>query len=1220
MPSGAGPTTSGPHGLAVFTHALTRVCPALDAVSVADALTLARMMATATAVAGNAPEPDDPDTATAPAGPERDRDAVEPTADYDGPPDDLRIGTALKVYDPANQGLPKDGISVGRGHARRQGSLPRPLETARALRPLKRRYPRGRDWALDVEATVESHIPGAPLVPVFHRRPERWFDLDIVLDGAPSMVMWESAAAELVGILCRLGAFRTIRRWRLAAQDDELRLFDARGRHASPTQVSGQTGRHLVVVLSDCFSPMWDHDQVWAMVLGWGNSASTLLLNPLPIRMWSQTGLVGPEVRVRAHRVGIASKQLVVSVLGGSSRFAAGDMTRMADRGAWAPLPVASLRPYTLAEWSSALMARGSGACAAILLGGADAVAAIGWFAAGSTPDVSPIPVSVATRAPEIDDDWPSSPAEQARSLVGSFRARSSTAARRLAALGSQNDKISLPLLELIQRVLLPSSDLDELAEVVYSELAEVALDNGGIPVMRFRPGVAELLRASLSRLDEWDLRVRVGVAIDRESRTSSARTLPTASPVSRGPEHIARDTSPAALVPAPVESALAALLGIQGRSGDDLDLISEDREWLISLTRNTQTNVEALTFWRVGDEPDGQYDFWDSDLGHRYLESESEAVGRGVHIRRVFFFDNPEAAEDRRFLNLCSLQTSRGIEVRHYLQEDHREDINSVEFTVFDSTVCFETTSTSIVDVGTKSRPLERTRILTTEDTRRLQQRFEEIWELAAAAPLTGPPPPLTDPAAGEIEAAFPGTRLGPHTIPENVTANDSRPEFIDRTTDDLLSDPIFFISYAAPDDGPYIRRFFQDLSTEVRVLSGIRNIEGIGFIAGKGYQIGEDHFQAQERATALSKCGTFVALCSPSYFASEICGREWSLFTDREHRATLPGRPQASALVPLIWTPLHQPPNALAQLQYDHSELGEEYAKFGLRYLLQLKRLHDDYQEFLVTLASRLVRLAQEQTLPTVPIPDYSTAHNAFVAPFPQSTPAPTTIIGTSTGEIGSHQQREREEARLSSRQAGGPRHVTFVLYAATASEIAPLRDGTSRYDRDVDGWSPFHPRDTRRIGSIAAGVAAELNFTSTILDGAYTALPELLDQARSRNEPTMILIDPWTALLEPYRRQLAALDIRNEPTVGIVVVWSNDDEESVSQSDQLMQNLALAMPNNLIRQDKLLSLTKTDPESLRVVLQRTLVDAQARILNRGNLFRRFTGSARPARPPSE
>ncbi|CAM5263651.1 hypothetical protein SGRI78S_00929 [Streptomyces griseus subsp. griseus] len=113
------------------------------------------------------------------------------------------------LHTPWGDGVPGSG-AVGVSLPR-AGSLPRGRELARALKPLKRPWPRGRRQRLDITATVSDYVRVGELTPVFSDEPERWFDAIVVVDRSPTMAVWAGTADELVRLLARTGVFRTVR-------------------------------------------------------------------------------------------------------------------------------------------------------------------------------------------------------------------------------------------------------------------------------------------------------------------------------------------------------------------------------------------------------------------------------------------------------------------------------------------------------------------------------------------------------------------------------------------------------------------------------------------------------------------------------------------------------------------------------------------------------------------------------------------------------------------------------------------------------------------------------------------------------------------------------------------------------------------------------------------------------------------------------------------------
>lgn len=453
------------------------------------------------------------------------------------------------------------------------------------------------------------------------------------------------------------------------------------------------------------------------------------------------------------------------------------------------------------------------------------------------------------------------------------------------------------------------------------------------------------------------------------------------------------------------------------------------------------------------------------------------------------------------------------------------------------------------------------------------------------------------------------------------------------------------FFFSYARVDsrDDPLLEQFFRDLRAEVRRHAGHPDADSVGFLDLSSIQPGEAW--SAELGAALCRCRTFVAMCSPSFFASEYCGREWGMFDGRLRAAAAAGRECPPALLPVIWTPLRDPPELLARLQYDHSGLGETYARFGLRYLLQLKRNHDEYQEFLLTLAVRIVQLAEDSPLAPQPeIPALHQVPNAFrVLTGPASMPdegdpptveepgevAPTPSmtdqvkvgleVGNRSGEprapTGSPPTLPGRLPQAPGPVAGGPGRITFVLASTSAEEIGTLRSQLDCYGSTFDEWMPYKPKNHGPACVIAQMVAARQGLISKIvpLDGGVS---DLLEKSRVHNEIVILVVDMWAAKLENFHRALVAYDGRNEPTSGVLVPLNPDDTETHANSEHLTEVLAATLYNNFVRQDKLFRMNVRTHEEFDLALVQIIAESQARIFEHRRVLRR-TGN-NPRRPP--
>ncbi|PRY18876.1 TIR-like protein FxsC [Pseudosporangium ferrugineum] len=220
------------------------------------------------------------------------------------------------------------------------------------------------------------------------------------------------------------------------------------------------------------------------------------------------------------------------------------------------------------------------------------------------------------------------------------------------------------------------------------------------------------------------------------------------------------------------------------------------------------------------------------------------------------------------------------------------------------------------------------------------------------------------------------------------------------------------FFLSYARGDDDVYAMQFFRDLSTEVRVYAGLRADDEVGFVDQVSLRLGEAW--SDQLGQALSSAQTFVALCSPRYFLSEPCGREWAVFRSRLRADA------TEALIPIQWVPMRDQPSVVRRFQT--RQQGPETG-IGLRQLLRLSRHRDDYLTFLSDLAGHIVHAAERFPVPAARPTAFDEVVSAFherpVIAAPVGEHDPRSVVRAAFAAAG----RPLEEGRLPNLLVPGP-----------------------------------------------------------------------------------------------------------------------------------------------------------------------------------------------------
>ncbi|WP_436532209.1 FhaA domain-containing protein [Actinoplanes sp. HUAS TT8] len=337
----------------------------------------------------------------------------------------------------------------------------------RALRPLKRRIDSRRDEVLDEDATAQRIAGGGPPSPVLRPAQERWLDAVVVVDSAPSMDLWAGTAGELRSVLRQLGAFRDIRLWRMVHDGNAGLGVTPYGAAThldlgvrSGSELIDFSGRRLFLVFTDATSQAWRDGSAGSLLAAWSARGFVVIVQPLPERLWSRTGLHVRNGTFVSFRPGtFTGEQTFVERRRRPRELAAVER----------PVPVVELRPAWMASWSRTV--------AGATDGGIELAAAI----ITSEPSARAAPP-----AEGVPDD--------AETLVGQFFATASPDACRLAVCLAAVP-LDLHVIHLVQRAMVPASGPTHVAEVLLSGLLRrVANGSAALHRFDFRPRVRGLL------------------------------------------------------------------------------------------------------------------------------------------------------------------------------------------------------------------------------------------------------------------------------------------------------------------------------------------------------------------------------------------------------------------------------------------------------------------------------------------------------------------------------------------------------------------------------------------------------------------------------------------------------------------------------------------------------------------------------------------------------
>jgi hypothetical protein len=285
-----------------FSTLLKQIDLDLDPEEIADALWLAEQLDPSANAPPDAPEPVSSQPIL------RDTNRPEPLPTPKPPNSDATVSLPSPSFaqaptaSPPSSGLPFQAPTAP--------ALRNSLELGRSLRPLMRKVSSRTEQVLDEEATAIAIAESQSQYwqPVLRAAPERWLHLALVVEDTRSTVIWQELIVEVQQLLERQGAFRTVRTWSLRTHfSGNMELFPRRQatqpsqQSRSPKELLNPTGRQLILLLSDCVSPLWRQGKIHELLKVWASASPTAIMQLLPERLWSRSGLgLGSPVGLKA--------------------------------------------------------------------------------------------------------------------------------------------------------------------------------------------------------------------------------------------------------------------------------------------------------------------------------------------------------------------------------------------------------------------------------------------------------------------------------------------------------------------------------------------------------------------------------------------------------------------------------------------------------------------------------------------------------------------------------------------------------------------------------------------------------------------------------------------------------------------------------------------------------------------------------------------------------
>ncbi|MFI5906132.1 FxsC protein [Dactylosporangium sp. NPDC051541] len=416
------------------------------------------------------------------------------------------------------------------------------------------------------------------------------------------------------------------------------------------------------------------------------------------------------------------------------------------------------------------------------------------------------------------------------------------------------------------------------------------------------------------------------------------------------------------------------------------------------------------------------------------------------------------------------------------------------------------------------------------------------------------------------------------------------------------------FFFSYARLDWNRHVQRFFTELTAEIRSHAGVGDEVDIGFRDNVNIPLGS----AWESTLmgALSDSATFVALCTPTYFKSVQCGREWSLFAER--LSGFPAGKRPPVMLPLLWVRNTQLPAVAQQVQYATDQLGARYSNEGLLNWVR-RGLYQRRAQLVEALAEHIIQARERYALPPLPPTErFESAISAFgSADAAVSTPAVPDhpIVGAAALPAAPAAGDGRAATGGANRPEQKARTVHFVIAAGTRSEMRGVRRQTEFYkDRDRD-WEPYPAAVPPALAKMAASVALDNDFGARI--STIEELPGLRAGIREYNELVVLLMDAWVTrsvkrdAVERFNDEVKRRDI-------VLVPLNEDDPETYEEWRILKAEvLELLEPYfTKVGSHRPLPLPVQDVVALPRMLHEALVAANNDLFRDGKIRRQLPG----------
>lgn len=345
-----------------------------------------------------------------------------------------------------------------------------------------------------------------------------------------------------------------------------------------------------------------------------------------------------------------------------------------------------------------------------------------------------------------------------------------------------------------------------------------------------------------------------------------------------------------------------------------------------------------------------------------------------------------------------------------------------------------------------------------------------------------------------------------------------------------------LFVLSYARKDGEPLVRKFFDRLCVDLSVM--YPQEKEVGFMDTEGIPTGATW--QETLGGKLESTPVLVPVFSPSFFASEQCGREVQAFLERLRIYLSSDPPPAvtpSCILPVIWLwenlAIHP---TLRNIHYDNVNYPPKYRtkKTGMRMLVDLSKNRDQFKtltnHLAIAINNALIAARTGAALPPIRT-DYRTLPSAFAN------------INASQG-------------------AAGPRSVQFAYVAPSRGQLGMIRQNLTTYGEAGRDWRAFDPACPSGIGHLSEAVAANLKMSYDVLS-LDQQLTTKLDAVQETKGQVVFVVDSWAAQVNAYDGIFAEIDKEKYRGCPVLIPLNNKDDENRQKRSQLLESLTKRLP---------------------------------------------------------